>query len=97
MTKPTIEKDFFTRRPLDAPNLIELFNWSEEKFLSQTEGSAIRRIGYKRWLRNISIALGNAPTSEKIVLALNKRKSEFIKQDNATLLEHINWALEQHS
>ena len=96
-SKPTIEKDFFTRHPLDAPNLIELFNWSEEKFLSQTEGSAIRRIGYKRWLRNISIALGNAPTSEKIVLALNKRKSEFIKQDNATLLEHINWALEQHS
>ena len=96
-SQPTMEQDFFTRHPLDAPNLIELFNWSEEKFLSQTEGSAIRRIGYERWLRNISIALGNAPTSEKIVLALNKRKNEFLKQDDATLLEHIDWALEQHS
>ncbi len=95
-SQPTLEQDFFTRHPLDAPDLVELFNWSEEEFLKQTEGSAIRRIGYERWQRNISIALGNAPTSEKIVQALKKRKDETDKMNSIMLAEHIDWALEQH-
>lgn len=57
----TTEDDFSPRKPLHAPELIELFAWSEEKFLKVTEGSAIRRIGHLRWLRNIAVALGNAP------------------------------------
>lgn len=56
----TTEEDFSPRKPLHAPELIELFAWSEEKFLKVTEGSAIRRIGHLRWLRNIAVALGNA-------------------------------------
>ena len=56
---PTMENDFFSRHPLDAPDLLELFNWSETEFLKSTEGSPIRRIGYSSWLRNIAVALGN--------------------------------------
>jgi epoxyqueuosine reductase len=95
-SQPTLEHDFFTRHPLDAPDLVELFNWSEDEFLKQTEGSAIRRIGYERWIRNIAIALGNAPTSEKIVHALKLKKYEF--NNNSIIVEHINWALaRQHT
>ena len=53
--------DFKTRHGLDAARLAELFAWTEQEFLARTEGSAIRRIGYERWLRNIAVALGNAP------------------------------------
>jgi epoxyqueuosine reductase len=97
-SQPTMEQDFFTRHPLDAPDLIDLFNWSEAEFLKQTEGSAIRRIGYERWLRNISIALGNAKTSEKIVQALTRRKDITDGMDSTMLTEHIDWALaRQHT
>ncbi len=64
----TEEDDFSPRRALHTPELLDLFQWSEEKFLRITEGSPIRRIGYLRWLRNISVALGNAPYQDKIVL-----------------------------
>ena len=90
-SQATSEQDFFTRHPLDAPDLIELFNWSEQAFLKNTEGSAIRRIGYQRWLRNIAIALGNAPASEKVIGILQDKKQAFI--DDEMLVEHINWAL----
>ncbi|MFV9614618.1 MAG: tRNA epoxyqueuosine(34) reductase QueG [Gammaproteobacteria bacterium] len=93
-SQPTSEHDFFTRHPLDAPDLIELFNWSEEVFLKNTEGSAIRRIGYLRWLRNIAIALGNAPTSKKAIQVLEQKKQEF--SSNEMLVEHIDWALARH-
>ncbi len=96
-SQPTGEQDFFTRHPLDAPDLVELFNWSEDEFLKNTEGSAIRRIGYQRWLRNISVALGNAQTSEKTVLALKERKNEMEKMGITMLVEHIDWALKEHS
>jgi len=95
-SQPTNEQDFFTRHPLDAPDLLELFNWSEDTFLKNTEGSAIRRIGYHRWLRNIAVALGNASTSERLVDTLIKRKNEMNKLGLDTLTEHIDWALEQH-
>ena len=69
----TDEDDFSPRAALHAPQLIDLFNWTEEKFLRITEGSAIRRIGHLRWLRNIAVALGNAPYEDGIVLALRTR------------------------
>ncbi len=58
--KVTAEQDFLPRHGLDAPRLVELFAWTEAEFLERTAGSAIRRIGHVRWLRNIAIALGNA-------------------------------------
>jgi Uncharacterized Fe-S protein len=67
-----------------------LFAWSEEKFLKVTEGSAIRRIGHLRWLRNIAVALGNAPWDETILTALESRKGE-----HPLLDEHIAWAIAQ--
>jgi len=91
----TSEQDFFTRHPLDAPDLVELFNWSEDEFMKNTEGSAIRRIGYQRWLRNIAIALGNAPASEKVVQVLEEKKKNFEESGDNMVIEHIDWALEK--
>ncbi|MDW8844470.1 tRNA epoxyqueuosine(34) reductase QueG [Erwinia sp. MMLR14_017] len=86
----TDEEDFSPRAVLHAPPLTELFAWDEAKFLRTTEGSAIRRIGHLRWLRNIAVALGNAPWSAENVAALEARLGE-----NAMLDEHIRWALNQ--
>ncbi len=86
----TTEDDFSPRKPLHAPELIELFAWSEEKFLKVTEGLAIRRIGHLRWLRNIAVALGNAPWDETILAALESRKGE-----HPLLDEHIARAIAQ--
>ncbi len=91
-SQPSHENDFITRHSLDAPDLIELFLWNEQTFLKKTEGSAIRRIGHRRWLRNIAVALGNAPRSDAIVRALNSRRGM-----DAMLDEHIEWALDQHT
>ncbi|MFC3396784.1 tRNA epoxyqueuosine(34) reductase QueG [Brenneria rubrifaciens] len=86
----TEEADFSPRAALHAPELVTLFLWSEEKFLRITEGSAIRRIGHVRWLRNIAVALGNAPYQDHIVLALRNRLGE-----SELLDEHIHWAIKQ--
>lgn len=86
----TNENDFSPRHQLNSPKLIELFQWDEETFLKMTEGSAIRRIGYHRWLRNISVALGNAPYQEQIIVLLKSRKGI-----SNIIDEHIDWALEQ--
>lgn len=87
----TEETDFHIRPQLKQPDLLSLFTWSEAEFLKQTEGSAIRRIGHKRWLRNIAVALGNAPASPSIIAALNARNhSEDIDE---IVREHIEWAL----
>ncbi|PWC15589.1 tRNA epoxyqueuosine(34) reductase QueG [Brenneria roseae subsp. americana] len=86
----TDEADFSPRAALHAPELVTLFAWNEEKFLRITEGSAIRRIGHVRWLRNIAVALGNAPYQDYIVLALQNRLGEHDLLD-----EHIHWAIEQ--
>ena len=93
-SQPTSEEDFFSRHPLDAPGLVELFSWDEETFLKNTEGSAIRRIGHQRWLRNIAVALGNAPRSDKLIETLKEKKREF--SSNEMLIEHIDWAIQQH-
>lgn len=90
--KLAIEPDFQTRHGLNNRSLVELFNWDEDTFLKNTEGSAIRRIGYLRWLRNIAVALGNAPRSEEVIDALKCRQhhpSELVR-------EHVAWALECH-
>lgn len=87
----TNEADFHPRQGLEDAELIDLFNWSRDEFLNKTEGSAIRRAGYDCWLRNIAIALGNAPATMEIVNALNMRLAdapELVK-------EHILWALDQ--
>lgn len=89
----TQEDDYQARQQLQNKSLLELFNWTEEEFLSYSEGSPIRRIGYQRWLRNISVALGNAPTSEAIVSALENKLADNLSE---LLNEHLQWALEQH-
>jgi len=91
--QPTGETDFAPRHGLDAPDLIELFQWSEEQFLKRTEGSPIRRIGYESWLRNIAVALGNAVTSEAVIEALQSR----LQDDSEVVREHVEWALARHS
>jgi len=87
----TKEKDFSPRHGLDTAELIELFLWTEEQFLTRTEGSAIRRIGYDCWLRNIAVALGNAPSSGPVIEALNHHRN----YKSAMVREHIDWALAQ--
>ena len=90
--QPTAEADFAPRHGLDTTSLIELFSWTEQDWLAKTAGSAIRRIGHERWLRNIAIALGNAPGSDATIAALESRAehaSEIVR-------EHVSWALEQH-
>jgi epoxyqueuosine reductase len=91
--QPTGEADFSPRHDLDAPELIRLFSWTKGEFLKYTEGSAIRRISYECWLRNIAVALGNAPTDETIVAALKAR----LRHPSELVREHVMWALTRHS
>ena len=91
--KASNERDFIPRHRLDCSSLIELFAWSEAEFLLRTEGNAIRRIGYECWLRNIAVALGNAPQSNDVIAALSAR----VNHDSALVREHVNWALQRHS
>ena len=86
------EPDFAPRHELDDADLVELFGWDEATWLAKTEGSAIRRIGYERWLRNVAVALGNAKTTPAVVDALNKRRDS----DSNLVAEHVQWALAQH-
>jgi epoxyqueuosine reductase len=90
--RTTNEPDFTPRQRLDAAKLVDLFAWSEEEFLARTEGSAIRRIGYECWLRNIAVALGNAPASREVLEALHAR----CDHPSALVREHVSWALAQH-
>jgi len=88
----TDEPDFRARNNLDRATLVELFAWSEEEFLRRTEGSAIRRAGHERWLRNIAVALGNAPTTPEVVTALESRRGH----PSPLVREHVAWALARH-
>ncbi len=81
--------DFQPRHELDSATLAEVFAWSEEEFHKRTEGSAIRRIGHERWLRNIAVALGNAPASNQSITALKAR----LAHPSALVREHVEWAL----
>ncbi|WP_354623384.1 tRNA epoxyqueuosine(34) reductase QueG [Psychromonas sp. MME2] len=88
----TQEADYQAREQLQKQSLLNLFSWRENEFLTNTEGSPIRRIGYQRWLRNIAVALGNAPASNEIIAALKNRLAE---NHSALLNEHIEWALKE--
>jgi epoxyqueuosine reductase len=85
-------EDFSVRNGLDAAALTELFAWSEEEFERRLEGSAIRRIGHERWLRNLAVGLGNAPTSAAVLVALEARRDH----PSALVRSHVAWALSRH-
>ena len=87
----TDETDFFARNGLDTATLIELFSWNEPDFLRKSEGSAMRRLGHERWLRNIAVALGNTPCSDAVREALQQR----LWHPSALVREHVAWALAQ--
>lgn len=90
--KFTGEDDFQPRHGLDSVELLKLFSWSQDEFLKRTEGSAIRRAGYQGWLRNLSIALGNAAKDRRILKALVSKKEE---GQTELLSEHLDWAIDQ--
>jgi epoxyqueuosine reductase len=89
----TREPDFAPRHELDQATLVALFAWDENEFNERLAGSAIRRIGHERWLRNLAVALGNAPTSAVIVAALRRRADH----PSAQVREHVAWALSRHT
>lgn len=92
--------DFDVRNGLDRASLVELFAWSETEFDTRMQGSAIRRIGYERWQRNLAVGLGNAlrapsgrlgaQARERIVAALEARRGHA----SPMVREHIEWALQ---
>jgi epoxyqueuosine reductase len=88
----TREADFLPRNGLDVVQLIDLFSWDEATFLKRTEGSAIRRLGHIRWLRNLAVALGNSTTSRQTVMALENHR----QHPSQLVQEHVSWALTQH-
>ena len=85
----TGEGDFHPRHNLDQPKLVDLFHWSEQEFLKNTEGSPIRRSGYECWLRNIAVALGNGPATAEAIHALEVREHH----ESALVREHVGWAI----
>jgi epoxyqueuosine reductase len=85
--------DFKVRHGLDAPRLVELFGCSAGEFEQRMRGSAIYRIGYERWLRNIAVALGNAASRAEVLAALRSRRDD----PSALVREHVHWALAQHA
>ncbi|MDP1734253.1 MAG: tRNA epoxyqueuosine(34) reductase QueG [Sulfuritalea sp.] len=85
----TREADFAPRHGLDQAMLVELFAWEENAFNERLAGSPIRRIGFERWLRNIAVALGNAPSSEEVITALRSRADH----SSALVREYVAWAL----
>ena len=91
--KTTQEEDFHVRNGLDAATLVQLFGWEREQFERNLRGSAIYRIGYECWLRNLAVGLGNALTSPEIIAALNKRSDH----PSPLVREHVAWALQRHS
>ena len=88
----TGETDFAVRNGLDDVALVELFAWDEPAFEARLAGSAIRRIGYERWLRNLAVGLGNAGTTPGIIAALQARAGH----PSALVREHVGWALARH-
>ena len=89
---PSNEPDFAVRNGLDDVTLVELFAWSEAEFHERLAGSAIHRIGYERWLRNLAVGLGNAPRSNTVIGALNAQ----VDHPSGLVREHVTWALSRH-
>jgi len=84
--------DFAVRNRLDTASLVELFDWDRATFETRFEGSAIRRIGHERWLRNLAVALGNAPAGPAVLAALRRREHD----PSPLVAEHVQWALARH-
>ena len=91
MAKATTETEVHPRHGLDDSELLTLFAWNEDEFNNRLAGSAIRRIGHARWLRNLAVGLGNAPYDPRIVSALNAKRDH----PAALVREHVAWALAQ--
>ncbi len=91
--RPSEQSDFQPRHGLDNSSLAELFLWSEEEFLQRTEGSPLRRAGYQRWLRNLAVGLGNAPSTIPVLQALRARQDD----PSELVREHVAWALRLHA
>lgn len=89
----TQESDFAVRNGLDSTGLVTCFTWTEAEFQQRMAGSAIYRIGYVQWLRNVAVGLGNAPTSPAVISALRSRQHD----ENELVREHVQWALAQHA
>jgi len=87
----TAEADFLPREGLDKATLLALFRWDEAQFLERARGSAIRRIGFERWSRNLAVALGNAAPSDEVRSALRAR----LEDPSPLVREHVLWALRQ--
>ena len=83
------EPDFAVRNGLDEADLVALFAWTADEFATRMEGSAIRRIGYERWLRNLAVGLGNADYDDGVVAALAARADD----PSPLVREHVAWAL----
>jgi epoxyqueuosine reductase len=90
--QPTDEADFQPRNGLDRATMVELFSWTQAEFDERLAGSPIRRIGYERWLRNLAVGLGNAPSTPAVVAALRARADH----PSALVREHVRWALSRH-
>lgn len=88
----TREPDFAPRHGLDAAHLVDLFGWTAADFATRMAGSPIFRIGHERWLRNIAVALGNAPTTPAVLAALAAR----VDEPSELVREHVVWALDRH-
>lgn len=88
----TAEADFAPRHDLESADLTALFRWSEDTWSEKTEGSAMRRIGFDQWLRNLAVALGNAESTPEVIAALQSRRNHV----SDMVREHVKWALEQH-
>jgi len=86
------EPDFRVRNGLDDVELVDLFAWTEAEFRERLAGSAIFRIGYERWSRNLAVGLGNAPTSERVIASLRARADD----PSPLVREHVAWALARH-
>ena len=86
------EDDFRVRNGLDHADLVDLFGWTEHEFRDRLAGSAIFRIGYERWSRNLAVGLGNAPTSDAVIGALRRRAAD----PSGLVREHVAWALGRH-
>ena len=95
----TNEEDFHPRNHFDSASLLSLFQWNREEFMARTEGNPIRRIGYACWLRNIAVALGNAPRNEDIKATLQNKMAHNLgleEKEQTMVREHISWAINQH-
>ena len=86
------DAEFAPRNGLDSATLVDLFSWNEAEFDQRLRGSPIRRIGYERWLRNLAVGLGNAPSSGRVLDALKSREDH----PSALVREHVAWALKRH-